>query len=74
MLFLGKAYPFTLGVTFNEDEVCSDAEEDMANVCEASETPGGIIGFALAFTQMSCWTLDFCTIDGLSPFLTNEKW
>ena len=54
MLFLGKAYPFTLGVTFNEDEVCSDAEEDMANVCEASETPGGIIGFALAFTQMSC--------------------
>ena len=54
LLFLGKAYPFTLGVTTNEDEVCSDAEENMAILCEASVTPGGIIGFALGFSQMSC--------------------
>ena len=51
---LGKAYPFTLGVTFNEDERCSDAGNNMAIVCESSVLPGGILGFAIGYEQMTC--------------------
>ena len=53
-IFLGKAYPFTLGVTFNEDERCSDAGNNMAIVCESSVLPGGILGFAIGYEQMTC--------------------
>jgi len=50
-----RTYPFRLGVNFDDFEDCKAAG---ANMCEwdtmAANMPGGIIGFALGFTQGAC--------------------
>jgi len=51
-----RSYPFNIGVTFDDSEICAGTVT--AIVCEddiqAADLPGGILGFALGFTQMSC--------------------
>ena len=46
---LGRSYPFNIGVTFDDSEICAGTVA--ANTCEddiqAANVPGGIIGFAL---------------------------
>ena len=50
-----RSYPFRLGVVTDNMEACLAA---MANMCEvniaAASMAGGILGFALGFSQMSC--------------------
>jgi len=50
-----RSYPFRLGVVTDNMEACLAA---MANMCEvniaAADMAGGILGFALGFSQMSC--------------------
>ena len=50
---LGRIYPFTLGVYFNDNEECT-AATGAAATCETDTLPGGITGFALNFVQQSC--------------------
>ena len=50
--FSGRTYPFRLGVTTDDMEICN-AAPDSTN-CELDTVPGGILGFALGFAQMSC--------------------
>ena len=52
IIFLGRVYPFRVGVVFDDSEICTDA--DAANLCETDNVPGGIVGFAIGYTQMSC--------------------
>ena len=49
---LGRVYPFRVGVVFDDSEICTTA--NTANACEFDNLPGGIIGFAIGFEQMSC--------------------
>ena len=55
VIISGRAYPFRLGVTTDNFEVCTAAA---ANTCEedlsAADMPGGILGFALGFEQKAC--------------------
>ena len=56
--FLGRAYPFRLGVKTDDTEVCIVASID-PTLCEAdlsagTQPPGGITGFALNFYQGAC--------------------
>ena len=53
-IVLGRSYPFQIGVTTDNNEICSTADADMGNACEAGLTPGGILGFALGYSQGSC--------------------
>ena len=46
--------PFHLGVVTDNQEACTTSADAMATLCETSETPGGILGFALGYTQKSC--------------------
>lgn len=52
--FTGRSYPFKIGVVTDDNEACIVNTADMAHMCEASELPGGIMGFALGFSQKSC--------------------
>ena len=38
----------------DDNEVCTNSADDMADDCEAHELPGGILGFALGFVQTTC--------------------
>jgi len=49
-----RSYPFTLGVRTDDHEVCTNPAADMADDCEATGLPGGILGFALGYTQLAC--------------------
>ena len=51
---LGRSYPFHIGVVTDDNEVCTNTADDMADDCEAHELPGGILGFALGFAQKTC--------------------
>ena len=51
---LGRSYPFVLGFTTNDNEGALSSAADMGDMTEAGLTPGGIIGFALGYTQASC--------------------
>ena len=35
-------------------ELCTAIGADMANVCEQGKVAGGIVGFALGYTQGAC--------------------
>ena len=48
----GRSYPFRVGVVFDDSEICTD--EDAAKDCETDNVPGGIVGFAIGYEQMSC--------------------
>ena len=59
---LGRSYPFNIGVTFDDSEICAGTVT--AIVCEddiqAADLPGGILGFALGkviifFTFLPCF-------------------
>ena len=52
--FSGRSYPFHIGVVTDDNEVCTNSADDMADDCEAHELPGGILGFALGFVQTTC--------------------
>ena len=52
LLFIARNIPFRVGVVFNDEEICSDADASIA--CEADLIPGGIVGFALGYAQKSC--------------------
>ena len=55
--FSARSYPFRVGVTTDDFEVCSAATSTAAN-CELdvtiASTPGGILGFAIGYVQKSC--------------------
>ena len=56
-MILANETPFRVGVNFNADEAevaVAAAAEDAAN--EQSVIPGGIIGFRLAYEQMTMCT------------------
>jgi len=48
-----RSYPYRLGVTLDNQEMCTIAGA-MADTCEFAIVPGGILGFALTFTQSTC--------------------
>ena len=50
--YIPSVYPFRVGVVFDDSEICTDA--DNAALCETDNLPGGIIGFAIGYEQMSC--------------------
>lgn len=47
-----RTYPFRFGVVTDDSEDCTDADD--ASACETDNVPGGIVGFAVGFEQMSC--------------------
>ena len=53
-VFTGRSYPFQISVKTDDNEACIAMTADMANMCEGGLVPGGIIGFAIGYTQNSC--------------------
>jgi len=49
-----RELPFRLGVNFDNQEIATKIADAMATVSEASEAPGGIVGFKLTFWQVGC--------------------
>ena len=50
----GRSYPFNIGFKSDGFEAISAAIADMADDDEVNGRPGGILGFALGFSQGTC--------------------
>ena len=49
-----RSIPFQIGVVTDNMEACTTSAASMGTICEASLTPGGILGFALGYEQKAC--------------------
>ena len=52
--FTARRSPFTVGVNFDSNEVCTVSTASMTTLCETNGDPGGIVGFKLIFFQGAC--------------------